>query len=222
MNRAMARRVVMLPGLWAPFHHGPAVAALASYVRETGPDAVVFLDAPELGSGEAWEAFTVVVAGLRAACTVPIGVHGGSEAEPAVAALAGLDVAVLLTLAELAPGWLAASIGPTEAARGVMACAEAADANIVSGGTGRLRLTGRAIPGKHGGIARAWLVFECGTLAADPAAGTLGFGVLEDNGTTVTACPVRVGVDGSFTLHGTHYTAASGSYDWKIVDRLSG
>lgn len=45
----------------------------------------------------------------------------------------------------------------------------------------------------------AWLVFECGTLAADPAAGTLGFGILEIDGPTVTARPIRVGADGSFT-----------------------
>jgi hypothetical protein len=212
MSRARVRRVLVLPALWAPFHHGPAVAALAGYVRDTRPDGVVFLDAPEDGPADAWEAFTTVVASFRAASTAPIGVHGGGTA--AVAALAGLNVTVLPTLAQIAPGWLAASVSPTEAERGVMACAEAANANIVTGGTGRLRLTGRAVPGDHGGIARAWLVFECGTLAADPAAGTLGFGVLEDDGATVTACPVRVGRDGSFTLHGAHYTG--------LVDRTVG
>jgi hypothetical protein len=104
MSRAVVRRVLVLPGLWAPFHHGPAVSALTAYVRETRPDRVVFLDAPEDRSGEAWSAFAAVVADFRAACTVPIGVHGGRETEAAVAALAGLDVAVLPTLAEIAPG----------------------------------------------------------------------------------------------------------------------
>jgi len=88
---------------------------------------------------------------------------------------------------------------------GVLGCAREAGGNLVCGDTGRLRLTGRAIPGGEDGGARAWLVFECGTLAADPAAGTLGFGVLVDDGTTVSACPVRVGADGSFTLRGVHH-----------------
>lgn len=205
MSRVGVQRVLVLPGLWAPFHHSPAVAALSGYVRDTRPDGVVFLDAPEDGPADAWEAFTTVVARFRAASTAPIGVHGGGKA--AVTALAGLNVAVLPTLAEIAPGWLAATVSPTEAERGVMACAEAADANIVSGGTGRLRLTGRAVPGEHGGIARAWLVFECGTLAADPTAGTLGFGVLEIDSTT-TARPIRVGADGSFTYRGTRHRSS--------------
>jgi hypothetical protein len=200
--------VLVLPSLWAPFYHRPAVAALAGYVQATRPDGMVFLNAPEDASDDAWKAFAVVVAGFRAVSTGPIGVHGSGNT--AVAALAGLDAAVLPPLAEIAPNWVATSISPTEAQRGVLARARAADTNLVSGGTGRLRLTGRAVPGEHGGIAQAWLVFECGTLAADPAAGTLGFGVLEDDGTTVTVCPVRVGADGSFTFHGTRYTAAPG------------
>jgi hypothetical protein len=51
----------------------------------------------------------------------------------------------------------------------------------------------------------AWLVFECGTPAADPAAGTLGFGILEIEGTTVTARPIRIDTDGSFTYRGTRH-----------------
>ena len=64
--------------------------------------------------------------------------------------------------------------------------------NVVCGGTGRLRLTGHALPTGDGPV-RAWVVFECGTLAADPAAGTLGFGILEIDGTT--ARPIRIGED---------------------------
>jgi uncharacterized membrane protein len=73
------------------------------------------------------------------------------------------------------------------------------------GDTGRLRLTGRAVPAEYGTL-RAWMVFECGTLAADPAAGTLGFGILETVATTTTARPVRVGKDGCFTYRGTRFT----------------
>ena len=40
------RRVVVLPNLWAPFHHRPAVAALVAFVEAAQPDAVVFMNAP--------------------------------------------------------------------------------------------------------------------------------------------------------------------------------
>ncbi len=52
--------------------------------------------------------------------------------------------------------------------------------------------TGRAAPTGDDSM-QAWLLFDCGTLAADPAAGSLGFGVLETDGTTVTARPIRIG-----------------------------
>jgi hypothetical protein len=75
----------------------------------------------------------------------------------------------------------------------------------VCGGTGRLRLTGRAMPGEDGTV-RAWLVFECGTLAADRSAGAPGFGVLEMQGSTVSTRPVRMDpVDGAFTVYGMRY-----------------
>lgn len=77
-------------------------------------------------------------------------------------------------------------------------------ANVVCGATGRLRLTGRAVPTGNGTM-QAWLVFECETLAADPAAGTLGFGILEIDGITITARPMRIGADGSFTYRGTRH-----------------
>jgi hypothetical protein len=32
------RRVVVLPGLWAPLHHRAAVAALTAFVGDTRPD----------------------------------------------------------------------------------------------------------------------------------------------------------------------------------------
>ncbi|HEY4007563.1 MAG TPA: hypothetical protein VGM60_20610 [Pseudonocardia sp.] len=54
-----------------------------------------------------------------------------------------------------------------------------------------------------GSPVQAWLVLECGTLAADPDAGTLGFGVLEHDATVTTAYPIRIGADGSFTFHRT-------------------
>lgn len=80
--------------------------------------------------------------------------------------------------------------------------AATAGANVVCDGTGRLRLTGRAVSTGDGAMT-AWLVFECGTLAADPVAGTLGFGILEIDGTTIAARPIRIGTDGSFTYRGT-------------------
>lgn len=83
------------------------------------------------------------------------------------------------------PGWLATS-RDVAAEPDMIAYAESMDANVVCGATERLRLTGRERPAENGGV-RAWLVFECGTLAADPAAGTLGFGVLEGSGRAVAA-----------------------------------
>lgn len=106
--------------------------------------------------------------------------------------------------APIVAGWLVADDLATDP--GLIESAEIADVNMVCGATGRLRLTGRARPAEHGAV-RAWLVFECGTLAPDPAAGTLGFGVLEVTGRAVTARPVQIGANGEFTFHGTRYTA---------------
>jgi len=214
------RRVVVLPGLWAPLHHRPAVAALTAFVRDTRPDGVVFLDAPAGGTPDAWEAFTAVVAGFRAEYAGPISARPGGGwrdagavlETPGVTVLARLGVTMLAPLSPVAPGWLAAPDNPMAANDGVLGCAREAGGNLVCGDTGRLRLTGRAIPCGEDGGARAWLVFECGTLAADPAAGTLGFGVLVDDGTVVSACPVRVGIDGSFTIDGARRVAPAGTY----------
>jgi hypothetical protein len=43
---AAVRRLVVVPSLWAPFHHRPAVAALAAFAEATQPDAIVFMNAP--------------------------------------------------------------------------------------------------------------------------------------------------------------------------------
>jgi hypothetical protein len=208
---------MVLPGLWAPLHHRLGVAALIAFVRDTRPDSVVFLDAPVGGPHEVWEAFTAVVAGFRAVYSGPISTRLGASGRQPVATLAALEVTALSPLAQVALGWLAASDNPRDATDGVVGCAKEAGGNIVCGDTGRLRLTGRAVPDDDGSV-RAWLVFECGTLGADPAAGTLGFGVLEDNGATVSACPVRMGRDGSFTVHGVRHTAPPGIY----ADREAG
>lgn len=79
---------------------------------------------------------------------------------------------------------------------------------MISMGTtlGRPRLSGRARPAVDRGV-RVWLVLECGTLAADPSAGTLGFGVLDGGGRAVSARPVWVGAGGGFSFHATHYKA---------------
>jgi hypothetical protein len=212
------RRVVVLPSLWAPFHHRPAVAALTAYVDATRPDRIVLLDAPQDPSDEAWPAFRAVVAGFRTVCCGPIDVHGcGKGGAPE---LAELGVSVLPPLAPIAPGWLATRGNPMQVDADVLADADAQGANILSGGTGRLRLTGRAVPGVDGRAARAWLVFECGVLAADPAVGTLGFGVLEDDRTCVTARPVRVGKDGSFTVHGVRYAAPERPSAGEVAPRV--
>jgi hypothetical protein len=121
------------------------------------------------------------------------------------ATLARLNVAALPESALVVPGWRAASID-LNAQPDMAANAASTGANVVSGATGRLRLTGRAAPTGDGAM-HAWLVFECGTLAADPAAGTLGFGILETDEATVTARPVRVGTDGSFTYRGAQHQA---------------
>jgi hypothetical protein len=115
------------------------------------------------------------------------------------AVFTNLNVLLLSESAPIVPGWLAASVDPNG-----QPDVATVDTNVVCGGTGRLRLTGHAVPAEHGTM-RAWLVFECGTLAADPAAGTLGFGVLEMDGPTVTARPVRIGADGTFTYRGTGF-----------------
>ena len=116
-------------------------------------------------------------------------------------AFTSTNVCTLPEAAPIVPGWLAASID-LHAQPDVVMCAASADTNVVCGATGRLRLTGRAVPTEHGTM-RAWLVFECGTLAADTTAGTLGFGVLEVDAAMVTARPVSIGTDGSFTYRGT-------------------
>lgn len=84
-------------------------------------------------------------------------------------------------LPTLAPGWLAALDNPMPADSGVIGRAQQAGASLVSGSTGRLRVTGLAVAAEGGG-SRVWLVTECGTLTEDRQAGTPGFGVLEDNG----------------------------------------
>lgn len=195
------RRIVVLPSLWAPFHHRPAVAALAAFVGAVQPDSVVFLNAPTDLPREASEAFMDEVAALRDTYRGKIMVHDYGNHNST--AYTELNVATLPEAAPIVPGWLAATVELT-AQPNVVVGAATAETNVVCGGTGRLRLTGRAVPGEHG-MMRAWLVFECGTLAADPAAGTLGFGVLEIDSVTVTARPVRIGTDGSFTYRGTCY-----------------
>jgi hypothetical protein len=196
-----ARRVVAVPSLWAPLHHRPAVAALAAFVAKMQPDAVVFLHAPADIPQQARKAFLNEVAKFRATYRGKIMVHGYTHHD--TAAFARLNVLTLPESAPIVPGWLAAAVDLHAQPHPVVRAATA-DTNVVCGGTGRLRLTGRAVPADHGTM-RAWLVFECGTLAADPVAGTLGFGVLEIDGTTVTARPVRVGTDGSFTYRGTRF-----------------
>lgn len=206
-GKAGVRRVVVVPSLWAPCHHAAAVEVLAAFVGTLRPDGVVFLNAPGAMSRPAREAFTGVLGAVRTGYAGLIGVHGYGEHDAAV--LASLRVTVVGELAPVVPGWLAAS-GDLATEPDVLASAETTGANVVCGGTGRLRLTGRARPAEDGTV-RAWLVFECGTLAADPAAGTLGFGVLDVAGRAVTARPVRVGADGGFTFCGTRYTASAGA-----------
>jgi hypothetical protein len=188
-----------VPGLWAPLHHRPAVAALAAFVATVQPDEVVFLHAPASMPRQARKAFINEVATFRTTYGGKIMVHGYTHHD--TTAFVSLNVRTLPESAPIVPGWLAIDL---HAQPDVMACAKSTDTNVVCGGTGRLRLTGRAVPADHG-IMRAWLVFECGTLAADPAAGTLGFGVLEVVDATVTARPVRVGTDGKFTYRGTRF-----------------
>jgi hypothetical protein len=194
------RRLVVLPSLWPPVHHRLAVAALGVFVEAVVPDGIVFMNAPGEAPAPTREAFVAVLAALRAVYRGPVAVHGPTMRHTAV--FAGLDVATLPESA-VVPGWRAASLDP-HARPDRAAHTATAGANVVCGATGRLRLTGHAVPAEHGTM-RAWLVFECGTLAADPSAGTLGFGVLEINGATVTARPVRVGTEGSFTYRGTPF-----------------
>lgn len=204
----------MLPALWAPLHHRPALAALSAFVGDTRPDTVVFLDAPDPGPGELWEAFTDVLHGFRAVYDGPITVCPTNDTTTGHTRhdtdLATLRVSVVPSLTALAPGWLAAPDNPMRADGGVIGAAQQAGSSLVSGATGRLRITGLAVPADGGG-ARVWLVFECGTLAEDRHAGTLGFGVLEDNRGDFKAYPVRVGADGSFTFHHTRYAAPAAS-----------
>jgi len=198
-NGPQVRRVVLLPSLWAPFPHRPAIAALAAFTEAVQPDGIVFMNAPADMPRQTREAFMNVLAVFRTIYGGKIMVHGYTH--PDTAAFTSPTVRTLPETAPIVPGSLAASVD-LHAQPDVLVRAATAGTNVVCGGTGRLRLTGRAIPAEHGAM-RAWLVFECGTLAADPAAGTLGFGVLEIDHATVTARPVRVGTDGSFTYRGT-------------------
>lgn len=193
------RRVVVVPSLWAPFHHQPSVAALVLFTQTVQPDGLVFMNAPGDRPTQARQAFMNVLATFRTAYQGSIVVHSLSEQR--AARFAHLNAATVLGSVPVAPGWRAASID-LNAQPDLSAHVATAGANVVCGGTGRLRLTGRAVPA-GGGTMRAWLVFECGTLAADPTAGTLGFGILETDGAIATARPVRVGTDGSFTYRGT-------------------
>jgi hypothetical protein len=195
------RRVVVVPSLWAPFHHQPAVAALVVFTKAIQPDKIVFMNAPDDLSTQAHEAFMNVLATFRTTYGGKMMVHGYSHHDTAT--FTGLNVVTLPESAPVVPGWLAMSVD-LNTQLDVATGAARAGMNVVCGGTGRLRLTGRAVPAEQG-TTRAWLVFECGTLLADPAAGTLGFGVLEIDGATVTARPVRVGIDGSFTYRGTYF-----------------
>ncbi len=197
--------VVVLPALWAPLHHRPAIVALSEFVQNYLPDKLMFLSGPSGMSEEARAGFITAVAGFREVYAGPVGVQDcdAREAER----LRAMDVAILPGWSPVVPGWMTMPPDPTQAESGPMRRAQDAGENLVSGGTGRLRLTGRAIPAQDGGVARAWLVLECGTLAADPASGTLGFGVLETINGFTTARPVSVGANGSFTFHGTRHTA---------------
>jgi hypothetical protein len=200
-------RLVILPGLWAPRHHRAAVATLTAFVGQVRPDGLVLLDAPASGPRQVVEAFAVVVAGFRAVYSGPIGARYDGGVRPPAA----LGVTVLTPLSPLCPGW---TVAPHDAAVGRGRAAEylrGPSGGVVRGDTGRLRLIGRAVPGVDGGPVQAWLVLECGTLAADPDAGTLGFGVLEHDGVVTTAYPVRIGADGSFTFHRRRHTSRPGA-----------
>jgi hypothetical protein len=200
-NGPQVRRVVVVPSLWAPFHHRPAVAALAVFTEAVQPDGIVFMNPPGDLPMQAGEVFMNVLAAFRATYRGPIAMHGPTGQNTAM--LARVNVAMLPESAPVVPGWRTASVD-LNAQPDMATHVATAGANVVCGGTGRLRLTGRAVPNGDGTM-RAWLVFECGTLAADPAAGTLGFGILEIDGTTVTARPMRIGTDGSFTYRGTRH-----------------
>jgi hypothetical protein len=205
-NSPLVRRVVVVPSLWAPFHHRPAVTALAAFTKAIQPEGIVFLNAPNDRSGTTHDAFVDVLAAFRTIYGGMIMAHGYThqDTDHDIGAFTSLNVGTLPESAPIAPGWRAVSVD-LNAQPDVLACAATADTNVVCGDTGRLRLTGRAVAAEHGTM-RAWLVFECGTLAADPAAGTLGFGILETDATRTTARPIRVGADGCFTYRGTRYT----------------
>ena len=191
------RHVVVVPSLWTPFHHRRAVSALVAFVAQVPPAGIVFTNAPT--DAEAREAFVDTLAGFRAVYPGVIGVHG----DAVHADLAGYDVTDVAEQAEIVPGWAVTTFCTADPPQ--TAHAGTPGGNLVCGGTGRLRLAGRAAPGEDGTV-RAWLVFECGTLAADQTAGTLGFGLLDVHETTVSARPVRIDPeDGSFTVHGVRY-----------------
>jgi hypothetical protein len=198
----VVRRLVVLPSLWAPFHHRPAIAALAAFAEAVQPDGIVFMNAPgDPSTQEAHAAFATILTAFRATYQGPIAAHDASEQHTAT--FTRLNVVALPGSASVVPGWRAASID-LQPQPDAQAHAAGVDVNVVSGATGRLRLTGRAVPTGDGTM-QAWLMFECGTLAADPAAGTLGFGILETDRTTVTARPIRIDTDGSFTYRGIRH-----------------
>jgi hypothetical protein len=162
---------------------------------------IVFMNAPGDLPTQAHEAFVNVLAAFHATYRGPIAAHSPTGQRPVP--FARLDVVILPDSTPVMPGWRAASVD-LNAQPDMAAHPATAGANVVCGATGRLRLTGRAMPTSNGAV-RAWLVFECGTLAADPAAGTLGLGILEIEETTITARPVRLGTDGTFTYRGTRH-----------------
>lgn len=128
-----ARRVVVAPSLWAPFHHVAAVESLAAFVATVRPRGVVFMDAPGEISEQAPEAFTDVLARFRASYTGRIGVHGyGEHHEHGTGALASLRVTVMANLAPIVPGWLAAPCDITTRP-GLIACAETTGADWCAG-----------------------------------------------------------------------------------------
>lgn len=215
---------MLLPRLGAPGHHRAAVAGLTTFVRDAPPAGLVFLDAPPPTAGQAWDAFADVVAGFRAVYAGPIGVHQphrrhgepppdhrASRGPVGLDGLGGLEITPLPALAPVAAGWVTAPPDPARAPGGVIGCAQRADTCMATASTGRMRLTARAEPGT-GGRARSWIAMECGTLAADPKPGTLGFALLaadiNDGARVATAYPIWMDPDGSFTHHGIQHNQA--------------
>src|SRR5689334_4161884 len=99
------KRVVVVPSLWAPFHHRPAVATLTAFIAAIQPDRVVFLNAPADLPQRASEAFLAEVAAFRGAYRGQIVVHAHTDHDSA--AIAGLAVITLPQSAPILPGWQA-------------------------------------------------------------------------------------------------------------------